>query len=235
MITRRTLRSVAVAATVVALALSALALPAAAKGPKPGRGPAVAAVKKAAEHGKSATAKTRSTSAKGKSAEAKTRGKSATKGKSAQAKQRKAARVKATGTVVAVGTDTITVAVKGGNKALRGTEAVFTVAADARIRRDDVDATLAELLAGDHVAVDAVRADGALVASRLNASSPEPVVDEPTEDVTDIVTEDPTETVTQDPTEDPTETVTQDPIEDPTEDTTETVTDEPTEDAPLAP
>ena len=221
MSTRRMLRSVAVAATVAALALSSIALPAAAKGPKPDRGPAIALAKKAAPHGKSAAAKGKSV-ARGKSA---AKGAKGTKGKSAAAKQRKAARFNANGTVIAVGADTLTVAVKGGDASLRGTESVITVPVDARVERDDAAAALSEILAGDHVAVGGVRRDGALVASRVNASSPEPIVDEPTEDVTETVTEDPTEDVTETVTEDPTETVTETVTEDPTE----TVTDEPTE------
>lgn len=186
------LRQFAVVATAGALILSGIALPATAKGPKNGRGPRI-------EH---------------------VRGKSQNKsqhqrGKSAEAKARKAARVTATGTVVAVGADSLTVAVKGGTKSLRGTEAVFSVPADARINRDDVAATLADVRAGDHAAVQATRVDGVLVAKRVNAESPEPIVEEPTE----TVTEDPTETVTEDPTETVTET--------PTETVTEGSTDAP--------
>ena len=172
MSTRRMLRSVAVAAMAASLVLSTIALPAAAKGPRSGRGPAIAAEKKSAAHGKAGA-----------------------KGKSAAAKQRKAARFVATGAVVAVGTDNLTVAVIGGHKSLRGTETVVTVASEARISRDDLVATLAEIVAGDHVSVKGTRRDGGLVASRVNASSPEPVVDEPTEAVTETVTEGPTETI----------------------------------------
>lgn len=201
MSTRRMLRTVAVSAVAASLVLSAIALPAAAKGPKPGRGPAIALAKKSAAHGKSADARTAA------------KARAALKGKSAAAKQRKAARFVANGTVVAVGADSLTVAVKGGAKSLRGTEAVITVAADARISRDDVAATLADILAGDHVSVRGARRDGVLVASRLNASSPEPVVDEPTETVTEEPTETVTETVTEEPTETVTETVTEQPTE----------------------
>lgn len=186
MSTRRIARYVAVAATVVALAVSAIALPAAAKGPKAGRGPRVEHVNK----GKSANAK------------------SAAHAKKAAAKARKAARFVATGTVVAVGADSLTVSVEGGTKSLRGTETVISVPAGVRVNRDDVTVTLADVLAGDHVAVQGTTVDGVRVAYRVNATSPEPV-----EEVTEIVTEDPTETVTEGPTETvtdgPTETVTE--------------------------
>lgn len=182
------LRRCAVVATAGALVVSGIALPASARGPKAGRG-----------HKVEQTVKHQNRIQK-------------QRGKSADAKARKAVRFVATGTVVAVGTDSLTVAVKGGNsKALRGTEATFVVPADARVNRDDTPATLADVLAGDHVAVKGASKDGALVASRVNAESPEPVVEEPTE----TVTENPTETVTENPTEtvteNPSETVTEDP------------------------
>ena len=186
MSTRRIVRSAAVAATIVALAVSAVALPAAAKGPKAARGPKIENVSK----GKSANAK------------------SAAAAKKAAAKARKAARFVATGTVVAVGADSLTASVEGGTKSLRGTEAVFSVPADVRVNRDDVTVTLADVQVGDHVAVTGTTVDGVLVANKVNASSPEPI-----EEVTETVTEDPTETVT----EDPTETVTEEPTEEVTE------------------
>ena len=222
MSTRRMLRSVAVTTVAASLVLSTIALPAAAKGPKLGRGPAIALAKQSAMHGKYAAKAHGKAGAKGTST---LKGKSGSKGKSAQAKQRKAARFVATGIVVAVDVDTLTVAVTGGSKSLRRTETVITVAPDARINRDDVAATVADIVAGDHVAVAGTRRDGGLVAARVNASSPEPVVDEPTENVIDEPTENVTETVIEDPTDDVTETVTEGPTEDPTE----TVTDEPTE------
>ena len=194
MTTRRIVRSAAVAVTVVALALSAIALPAAAKGPKAGRGPKVEHVSK----GKSANAK------------------SAAAAKKAAAKARKAARFVATGTVVAVSADSLTVSVAGGSKSLRGTEAVFSVPADVRVNRDDVTVTLADVLVGDHAAVKGSTVDGVLVASKVNAASPEPV-----EEVTEIVTDEPTETVTDEPTETVTDEPTESVIDEPTEEVTE--------------
>ena len=137
--------------------------------------------------------------------------KAAAKAKSAERKAaahaRRDARFTATGTLVSVSGDTLTVAVEGGNrKALKGTDAVFTVAEGAHINRDDAPATLADLVAGDHVAVKGTRDGETLVASKVNAASPEeeaadPIVTDPTEDpvITDP-TEDP---VITDPTEDP--------------------------------
>ena len=189
----RFLRQFAVVATAGALILSGIAVPATAKGPKAGRGPRVEHTTKHQNRAKSQHQR----------------------GKSAAAKARKAVRVVATGTVVAVGADSLTVAVKGGTKSLRASDAVFAVAPDARINRNDVAATLAEIQVGDHAAVQATRTDAGLVAHRVNAESPEPIVEEPTE----TVTEDPTETVTEDPTEtvseDPTETVSEGTSEEP--------------------
>ena len=181
------LRRCAVVATAGALIVSGIAIPASAKGPKADRGPKVEHVSKA---------------------------RTPQRGKSADAKARKAARFVATGTVVAVGADSLTVAVEGGTKSLRGTEAVITVPADARVNRDDATVTLADVVVGDHAAVQGTSTGGVLVAKRVNAASPEPVVEDPTEtvveDPTETVTEDPTETVDEDPTEtveEPTETV----------------------------
>lgn len=199
--TRRITRSFAVMATVIAFAVSAIALPAVAKGPKAGRGPRVEHVKNT----KAAEAKSR---AAAKKAAAQAR-KAAAQARKAAAKARKAARFVATGPVVAVGDQTLTMSVVGGTKALRGTAVLVSVPADVRINRDDVPVTLADLQVGDHVAVRGSRVEGVLVAARVNATSPEPVIDEPTEDVTETVTEDPTETVTETVTEDPTETVTE--------------------------
>lgn len=227
--TRRIARSAAVAATLIALVLSALALPALAKGPKAGRGPDIAKVAKA-KHGEkargtSAEAKTRAAEKKAARDHSATKGKSGTKGKSVDAKARKAARFTATGTVVAVGLETITVGVKGGDKALRGTAVLINVASDAKITRDDLAATLAEVQVGDHVAIQGTRADGVLTAAKVNASSPEPLIDEPTEDPTEGVTEEPTETVTETVTEEATEAVTETVTEQPTQ----IVTEDPTE------
>jgi hypothetical protein len=65
--------------------------------------------------------------------------------------------------------------------------------------------TLADLQVDDHVAVQGARVDGTLVAARVSAESPEPVVADPTEDVaddiTETVTEDTTEVITEEPTE----------------------------------
>ena len=162
--------------------------------------------------------------------EHKAAGKAKAAEKKAAAHARRDARFTATGTLVSVSGDTLTVSVKGGNrKSLKGTDAVFTVAEGAKINRDDAPATLADLVAGDHVAVKGMRDGETLLASKVNATSPEeetadpivsdPVVTDPTEDpvitdpTEDPVITDPTEDpVVTDPTEDP---VVTDPIEDP--------------------
>ena len=183
--TKLSLRKFAVVATAGALLLSGIAVPASARGPKAGRG-----------HG----------------VEMSTKAPKGERGKSADAKARKAARFVATGTVVAVGADSLTLTVEGGTKSLRGTDATISVPADVRVNRDDVTVTLAEVQPGDHAAVQGAVTGGVLVAHRVNAESPEPIVEEPTE----TVTEDPTETISEQPTEtvtdEPTETVTDQPV-----------------------
>lgn len=219
--TTRFLRQIAVVATAGALAVSSIALPAAAR-PKAERGPKV-------EHSQRHEAKQQS-----KAAKSKQRGKSAAaKARKEAAKARKAARFQANGTLIGVLGDTIVVGVKGGSaKSLRGQIATFDVS-DARIHRDDAPATVADLVTGDHVAVKGMKVDGVLVAARVNADSPDPVVEEPTEDVTedpsDEVTEDPTEDLTEDPSDDVTEDPTEEVTEDSTEGTDEVVTEEPSE------
>lgn len=198
--TTRFLRQIAIVATAGALALSGIAVPATA-GPKPDRGRGYE----------------QSTKAKEKSA-AKRQNKG--NAKAAAAKARKEARFQANGTLLGVMGDTIIVAVKGGSaKSLRGQIAAFDVS-DARVNRDDAPATVADLVSGDHVAVKGMKIDGVLVAMRVNAESPEPVTEDPTET---------TETVTEDPTEEVTEGTTETVTEEPTETVTETVTEEPTE------
>ena len=143
-------------------------------------------------------------------------------GKSAAARARKNARVVAVGTVTAVDTESLTVAVKGGNaKLLRGTQAQFAVADGAKINRNDAAATLADVVVGDHVMVKAARTADGLVAHKVNASGAEAEDGVPTEDTSESPTEDTTETPTEGTTETPTEGTTETP--------TEGVTDTPTE------
>ncbi len=102
-----------------------------------------------------------------------------TRGRSQEARSRRDARFSATGRVVEVGADSVTVAVKGGTRALHRTTTTFGVADDARITRDDAPAALSELQAGDHVAMQGAKAvDGSYTATRINASSPEPEMDQ---------------------------------------------------------
>ncbi len=152
MTTRRFLRSVLVAATAGALLLSTSALPASAR-PRPGHG-------RGYEQSQKAHAKNQ------------TKHGNRARGKAAEAKARKAARFQATGTLLFVSPDgTISVSVTGGPvKAWRGTIVDFNAAA-AHVNRDDVEATLLDLVAGDHVAVKGMREDGVLVAKRVNAES----------------------------------------------------------------
>lgn len=75
---------------------------------------------------------------------------------------------------------TVTFVVRGGqNKALRGCLLTVVVTATTKIQRDDVAATLADVVAGDHVNVkggttrDAVTGDVTYTATRVSASAPE--------------------------------------------------------------
>ena len=161
-------RRLLVALAIVVLALAGLALPAAAKGghksgPK-ARPHQTTDVAGHGQRGRSAGAKARRT----------------------EAHARRQARFVAAGFVTAVDTDTVTVDVKGGKKALRRLSqadggVVFTVTEDTRIKLDGKRLTADDLdllEAGDHVVVKGrANEDGDLVARKLFAQSPEDDVD----------------------------------------------------------
>ncbi len=78
------------------------------------------------------------------------------------------------GTVTAVdaGAGTLTFTVRGGrHKDLRRTSVTVTVAANAKVVRDDAAATLWSVAAGDHVSVKGLKVDAGYTAYRVSASS----------------------------------------------------------------
>ena len=92
-----------------------------------------------------------------------------------------------TGVVTAVDSQSVTLDVKGGNtKSVKGMDVQVNVAADASIKRNDLDATLAEVLADDHVMLQGyvvgdvftavkVRAEGIVSPAPEPAPEPTPV------------------------------------------------------------
>ena len=88
----------------------------------------------------------------------------------------------AVGKVVAVDATarTITVKVKGGTHALRRTTVTFAVAADARVRRNDMVVGLDAIQPGDHIALKGMRGtDLTLTVVRMYASGPAPAPVDP--------------------------------------------------------
>lgn len=74
---------------------------------------------------------------------------------------------------------TVTFRVHGGKiKSVRGTELTVTVAENARVRRNDAAATLADFQVGDKVRAKGLRADGVWTASRVKAEAPDFVEDD---------------------------------------------------------
>ena len=110
-------------------------------------------------------------------------------------------RFTATGSVVSVGTGTVTIADKGGSKDLHGKTITVVVSSTTKVTRDDATVTLDKLQAGDHVAANGTRGtDGSLNAKHVNAdSTPEP-------DASQSASPEPTSTDTPAPT--PTDTAT---------------------------
>jgi uncharacterized protein (DUF736 family) len=92
----------------------------------------------------------------------------------------------ASGSVTAVNLDagTVTVAAKGGTKDVKGTSVTVVVPSTARIVLDDASATLADLAAGYRITVTGTHVGTAYTATKVQASSPEPV-EEPTDEPTD--------------------------------------------------
>ncbi len=95
----------------------------------------------------------------------------------------KAVRMTLSGAVTAVEGDSVTFTVKGGrDKALRGKPLTVTVPGTARVVRNDEAATLADVLVGDKVTVQLVKAGEVLTARRLIArgvAAPAPAPTEP--------------------------------------------------------
>jgi hypothetical protein len=85
----------------------------------------------------------------------------------------KPARYVVVGTLSAVDGSSVTLApTTGGNAKVRPAPVTVTVAAGATVVRDDVPATLADLVAGDHVAASGSRLDGVVTITKVVATSP---------------------------------------------------------------
>jgi hypothetical protein len=91
----------------------------------------------------------------------------------------------ANGTVTAVDAvaGTVVVAVKGGTKDVKGSSLTVVVPAAARIVLDDAPATLAQVQPGFRITVTGVRSGTGHTAAKIQASSPEVIV-EPTPEPT---------------------------------------------------
>jgi len=109
----------------------------------------------------------------------KQKGKKAKKAKKAQTKFNLGGRL----TAVDAEAGTVTFRVHGGKiKSVRGTELTVVVAADARVRRNDAAATLADFQVGDKVRAKGSRVDGVWTASRVQAEAPDYVGDDSGDD-----------------------------------------------------
>ncbi|HUR75682.1 MAG TPA: hypothetical protein VMZ00_15480 [Sporichthya sp.] len=96
-------------------------------------------------------------------------GKHKQKGKKAHAKFNLGGRL----TAVDPAAGTVTFRVHGGQvKAVRGTELTVVLAPDARVRRNDAAATLADFQVGDKVRAKGVRTADVWTANRVKAESP---------------------------------------------------------------
>lgn len=77
-------------------------------------------------------------------------------------------------TAVDAAAGTVTFRVQGGKfKSVRGTELTVVVAEDARVRRNDAAATLADFQVGDKVRAKGFLVNGVWTASRVQAEAPE--------------------------------------------------------------
>lgn len=112
----------------------------------------------------------------------------ANKGKSEENKKKGKVKFALHGTVVSVVDNQLTFTVKGGKfKKLRGTDLSVTVAADAKIVRNEETVLLAGVQAGDRVNVKGKRVKGelgdeAFTATRVKATSPDFVDDDNQDD-----------------------------------------------------
>lgn len=98
----------------------------------------------------------------------------------------------AAGYVTSVGTDTLslTLDVNGGNQRMKGQSMTVNVPSTARVTREGVVATLADLLPGDHVAIQGIRVDTTFTAIKVHVDAPvvvEPVLEPAPEPVLDPV------------------------------------------------
>ena len=84
------------------------------------------------------------------------------------------------GTFASTDGTTLTLApTTGGNARTKPAPVTVAVSPTAVVIRDDVAATLADLVAGDHVAASGTRTGTSVTVTKVIATSPEPVVVEP--------------------------------------------------------
>lgn len=89
-------------------------------------------------------------------------------------KARRNPRFVVVGKVTAVGADTLTLLVKGGNqKAMRGQPATVKVPATAKVTRNGEKVALSAVQVGDHVAVQGKKVGSDLVARAVHAAAPD--------------------------------------------------------------
>ncbi len=97
----------------------------------------------------------------------------------------------ANGTVTAVGTGTLTLAVKGGTKDVKGASVTVAVPSTAKIVAEDAPATLADVQVGYRVSVTGTKVGTVYTATRVQVHLPEPTPSPttPTEEPTTPVDE----------------------------------------------
>jgi hypothetical protein len=102
--------------------------------------------------------------------------------KAAPAPKPRPARYVVVGTLSAVDGTSLTLApTTGGNAKVRPAPVTVTVADGATVVRDDAPATLADLVAGDHVAASGTRTGTAVTITKVVVTSPQPAPEpEPT-------------------------------------------------------
>ncbi len=116
------------------------------------------------------------------------KGKKKQKGKKAKKAKKVNAKFNLGGLLTAVDAEagTVTFRVHGGKiKSVRGTELTVVVAEDARVRRNDAAATLADFQVGDKVRAKGLRAGDVWTASRVQAEAPDFVDDDSGDDSDD--------------------------------------------------
>ena len=107
----------------------------------------------------------------------------------------------ANGKVTAVDDASFTMHVKGGSKALHGTDVTVALADNAKVRRNGAKAALSDLQVGDRVnAVGARAEDDSLTARHVNAHGPD--ADDATEDTTEAGDDTTDDTATDGTTDD---------------------------------